>query len=796
MTEFAAGSDTPGNILSGFTSPAALLIDGSGNLYVADTTAGTVSEFAPGAATPSVVITGLSNPKAMALDGAGNLYVANNGSSTVSKFAPGATTASATLTGMFAPQALAFDGSGNLYVVDFDDQVMKFAPGATSPTATLTGVDFPVAIAVDVAGNVYVANFFADTVSKFAPGANTPTLTLTGLNEPQALAFDANGNLFVANSGNDSVSEFATAAGIPATTSVTIRSSLGIRPMALGGTNNAAVQGINLTSAELACILTTPTGTITVGDSNQTGNILINSATLATTPGAATVVTQAIAGGGAIALADGTSTDLNGNGGTVTLAAGTGGILATLSATNVGITTNGFTATGQTLNLNLAFAPTPSTQLMVINNTGSSPISGTFSNLPQGGTYTTTYLGTSYTFQANYLGGNGNDLVLTAQSTVPAFSSFLVTSLASTSVSAGSAFLVTVQTADANGHVVPTTYSGSVALTSNDPQVPTLPAVTMTNGFGFFIAILKSAGPRTLTAMAGGATGTSANITIIPASANYFTVMAPANATTGSAFNLTVTALDAYGNVATGYNGTVRLTSTDPTLAVSANNYAFTTGPGKDNGVHTFSATLNTAGSQTITAADTVSTNPNVAGTSQAIITHGLSVASFTPFTDGFTVAFNKPFLPLAVTLYGPTANTPAAVVMTGAGIGAIHGTLLLDPSNLFLTFKATANYLVLLNSLHSGNNSVVLPDATYTVKLLSGSGNNGFLDGLGTGLDGATMPATSTLSPPSRPITRRMPHRSWAFPTSHAARTATRRLWCPTRVPPAFRLRSTIPPT
>jgi len=49
------------------------------------------------------------------------------------------------------------------------------------------------------------------------------------------------------------------------------------------------------------------------------------------------------------------------------------------------------------------------TEFTVINNTGSAAILGTFANLPDGGTIT---IG-SNTFQANYEGGDGNDLTLT-----------------------------------------------------------------------------------------------------------------------------------------------------------------------------------------------------------------------------------------------------------------------------------------------------------------------------------------------------------------------------------------------
>jgi len=54
----------------------------------------------------------------------------------------------------------------------------------------------------------------------------------------------------------------------------------------------------------------------------------------------------------------------------------------------------------------------PGTRFTAINNTSRSPIAGTFSDLPDGGTITVG----SNTFQANYEGGDGNDLTLTVLS--------------------------------------------------------------------------------------------------------------------------------------------------------------------------------------------------------------------------------------------------------------------------------------------------------------------------------------------------------------------------------------------
>src|SRR5437588_1716714 len=170
-------------------------------------------------------------------------------------------------------------------------------------------------------------------------------------------------------------------------------------------------------------------------------------------------------------------------------------------------------------------------------------------------------------------------------------------------------------------------------------------------------------------------------------------------------------------------------------LPISA---TFTTGAGQDNGVHTFSAILNTAGKQSITATDTVSTIPTITGTSNTIVSQGLMVTSLTPIPTGFTAIFNKPFKPDALTLYGPNVHTVNDVTLVGSkgSVGAIHGSLIIDPTNMSVTFNATSNYL----SLKNGGNSVVLPDDTYTVTLVSGepgalaSGGppgSGFLDAL-----------------------------------------------------------------
>src|SRR5205823_5506349 len=81
------------------------------------------------------------------------------------------------------------------------------------------------------------------------------------------------------------------------------------------------------------------------------------------------------------------------------------------------------------------------------------------------------------------------------------------------------------------------------------------------------------------------------------AAATHFTVSAPSSATAGSAFSFTVTGLDQFNNTATGYTGTVHFTSSDGQASLPADTTL-------TNGVGGFSATLRTAGNQTLTATD------------------------------------------------------------------------------------------------------------------------------------------------------------------------------------------------
>jgi hypothetical protein len=94
------------------------------------------------------------------------------------------------------------------------------------------------------------------------------------------------------------------------------------------------------------------------------------------------------------------------------------------------------------------------------------------------------------------------------------------------------------------------------------------------------------------------------NIGAYQASASAFVVTVPATVASGTSFDVTVQAVDAFGQVAFGYRGTVTFSVTDPDPAVLLPaDYAFTA---DDPGTHTFTGgfTLITPGPWTLTVAD------------------------------------------------------------------------------------------------------------------------------------------------------------------------------------------------
>src|SRR5262249_38245469 len=115
--------------------------------------------------------------------------------------------------------------------------------------------------------------------------------------------------------------------------------------------------------------------------------------------------------------------------------------------------------------------------------------------------------------------------------------------------------------------------------------------------------------------------GTTNSVTVSASTASHFVVTAsPGNVTAGGTVSVTVTALDAFNNTATGYAGLVHFSSTDTQATLPANS-ALT------RGVGVFNATLRTAGAQTVTASDSISST--ISGVSGNVIVSAATATHF-----------------------------------------------------------------------------------------------------------------------------------------------------------------------
>jgi len=266
------------------------------------------------------------------------------------------------------------------------------------------------------------------------------------------------------------------------------------------------------------------------------------------------------------------------------------------------------------------------------------------------------------------------------------------------------AFGFTISAYDAEGNLA-TSYNGTVAFTSSDPGFVNLGPITLVNGVGSQTAVLKTAGVDSITATDTtnpSITGTG-YFTVQPGVATRIGLVAPSSAYVGSPISYTLTAYDLYGNVATSYGGTVVFTSSDPSAVL----------PGSStitNGTGTFSATMETVGSQTITATD--AGNSLTAQTGNIGVTLPVLVV---------TTAVDDPGATSNCTIQAtPATGTDAACSLRDALLFAANqgsGSITFDSTAFAPTNTTAANTITLSNGVLS------IPSNTSIWGATSGSG-------------------------------------------------------------------------
>ena len=208
-----------------FSQPFGVALDSGGNVFVADTFNSAVKEIlaAGGYVTVKILASGHFNyPTSVAVDASGNVFVADWGSSTVKEIlaAGGYVTVDTIGSGFDQPYGLTLDGAGNVFVADTGNNAVKEIPaaGGYSTVSTLAPGNFagPRGLGVDGSGNIFVADTNDSMVKEILQldGYKTVGIVASGtLSRPYDVALDAQGDVFIADTGDNAVKEIQLGSG-------------------------------------------------------------------------------------------------------------------------------------------------------------------------------------------------------------------------------------------------------------------------------------------------------------------------------------------------------------------------------------------------------------------------------------------------------------------------------------------------------------------------------------------------------------------------------------------------------
>ena len=336
-----------------FNLPAGLTVDGSGNIYVADTynhtirkvtATGAVSTVAGQAGTSGSADGSGGNarfnyPSGVSVDSAGNLYVADTNNFTIRKITPagvvstvvglagtsGISDGTGSAVRFSSPEGVTVDGSSNLYVADTDNHtIRKITPaGAVTTLAGLAGTSgggdgsgsiarfqYPADLAVDSAGTLYVADTDNHTIRKITPaglvgavaglagssGSTDGVGSAARLFYPTGVAVDGSGNVYVADASNHTIRKGmvvsapriqtqpqsqTVSTGASVTFSVT---ATGVPAPTYQWIKNAPISGATGSTYALNSVQTVDNGTYTVTVTNIAGSVTSDPATLTVMP--------------------------------------------------------------------------------------------------------------------------------------------------------------------------------------------------------------------------------------------------------------------------------------------------------------------------------------------------------------------------------------------------------------------------------------------------------------------------------------------------------------------------------
>jgi trimeric autotransporter adhesin len=279
------GGDDGKAIFAQLARPRGVAVDASSNLYIADTDNNRIRKVTPGGIITTVAGNGthgssgdggratsaqLAQPYSVVMDSTGNLYIADMDNSCIRKVTPAGMVSTVAGNGtsgysgdgeqaiwaqLARPRGVAVDSAGNLFIADTDNsRIRKISPAGIITTvagkeheefegfslmrdmgdggkATSALLTRPCGVAVDSMGNLFIADNYNNRIRKVSPAGIITTVagtaninlypkfwaeyggvgvdggqaTSTQLFGPEGIAVDSTGNLLIAETGNQRI---------------------------------------------------------------------------------------------------------------------------------------------------------------------------------------------------------------------------------------------------------------------------------------------------------------------------------------------------------------------------------------------------------------------------------------------------------------------------------------------------------------------------------------------------------------------------------------------------------------